>query len=167
MSIQRDRKRASSKSEKAVAERLGGRRTPGSGTGLEKADGRVRGEFRIENKITSKDFYRLTFEDWVKLWSAASSAGELPVFHVKARSRVVGTTEIVVIPQEAAPYSSMRHYHHRATKGFALHTWRFERPGVQDDFRLAGRYQDTPKEFHLIALEYGDFLKFVEETRTA
>jgi hypothetical protein len=164
MSIQRVRKRASSKSEKAVAERLGGRRTPGSGTGLEKADGRVRGKFRIENKITAKSFYRLTFEDWLKLWTAASSAGELPVFHVKMASRILGTTEIVVIPMESAPYSAVHYRHHKATKGFALHAWRFEREGVQEDFRITGRYQDEPKVFHLIALEYSDFLNFVEHS---
>lgn len=167
MSIQRQRKRASSKSERAVAARLGGRVTPGSGTGLEKADGRVRGEFRIENKTTAKDSYRLTHGDWLKLWTAASAAGELPVFHVKMRSAVSGYTEVVVIPHGAAPYSSMRYLAARKTKGFVLHALHFDRHvDRQESFTLTGPYQGETRDFDLVALNYASFLAFVEENRT-
>ncbi len=167
MSIQRQRKRASSKSERAVAARLGGRVTPGSGTGLEKADGRVRGEFRIENKITAKDSYRLTHGDWLKLWTAASAAGELPVFHIKMKSSILGHTEIVVIPADAAPYSSMRYLTQRKTRGFVLHSTYFDRHADrQDRFTLTGPYQGEVQDFDLVALNYASFLAFVEENRT-
>lgn len=162
MTIEKKRKRASAKSEKAVAERLGGRRIAGSGCGLEKADGRVRGKYRIENKITAKSSYRLTFDDWIKLWTAASNSGEMPVFHVKMASEIVGTTEVVVIPAEQAPYSSATFYDHKERRGYLLSSWMFERRNAQRRFSLTGRYQDAPKKFALAALPYDDFLTFVE-----
>jgi hypothetical protein len=71
------------KQEREIAKRVGGRVTPGSGAGDEKADVRVRGLHRIECKATSRQSFSVTREMLDKLSTAAHSAGEMPVLVVE------------------------------------------------------------------------------------
>lgn len=75
--------RASLRATKKFVSQLGGRPTAASGAGLEKADGRVPGRFRIETKCPPTGKYRFTFVEWEKLRNAAISANEIAVFHLK------------------------------------------------------------------------------------
>lgn len=93
----RKRMRQSKRQERAVAKHLGGSRVPGSGSGDEKADGRVLQKFRIENKGTSQKYYRVTNKEWEKLWLAAVSAGEHPLFHVRVLRDDTAKAEFVVM----------------------------------------------------------------------
>lgn len=85
--------------EHAVAAALGGRRTPLSGAGMVKGDGRVlrgrtalsgppggSGGYRIECKWTAAPSYRLTYAVWRKLVQAANEAQEDPIFVVRVRA---------------------------------------------------------------------------------
>ena len=78
----RERKRSSQRTEAGVARDHGGQRTPRSGAGFIKGDGRVPGRFRIENKETSKQSYRFTLKEWLELVTEARKCGEIPVFHI-------------------------------------------------------------------------------------
>jgi hypothetical protein len=61
-------KRASIEQETKVMAALGGRRQPGSGAiaGF-KGDGRVKGEYRVEMKMTRRDSFRVTRKDLGKI----------------------------------------------------------------------------------------------------
>jgi hypothetical protein len=85
--------------EVSVAEALGGRRTPFSGSGFVKGDGRVLGSrsgdteppggsqgYRIECKWTKDSSFRLKSQDWVDLRRSAASAHEEPVFVIRTRA---------------------------------------------------------------------------------
>lgn len=97
--------------EHEVAEALGGRRTPFSGSGFVKGDGRVLGTqtgdteppggtggYRIECKWTGRPTFRLTHRDWLDLCISAASAHESPVFVVRllAKDRVYSQTYAVI-----------------------------------------------------------------------
>lgn len=87
--------RASLRATKKFVEKLGGRSTPASGSGLEKGDGRVPGRFRIETKCPPTGSYRITFDDWEKIRDAAVRSNEIPVLHLKLRGQ-----EIVVLRED-------------------------------------------------------------------
>lgn len=71
------------KQEREIAKRVGGRVTPGSGAGEEKADVRVRGLHRIECKATSRQSFSVTREMLDKLSTAAHTAGEMPLLVIE------------------------------------------------------------------------------------
>jgi hypothetical protein len=80
-------RRLSAKQERRVAEALGGRAQRGSGSRIGyKGDGRVYGRFRIENKLTFADSYRVTLSDLHKIRSECAGR-ETPVFEVEFRER--------------------------------------------------------------------------------
>ena len=80
-------KRLSKKQERRIAEGVGGKAQTGSGSrpGY-KGDGRVAGRFRIENKLTFKDSYRVTLADLHKIRSECDGF-ETPVFEVEFLSK--------------------------------------------------------------------------------
>lgn len=84
--------RASLRATKNLVEELGGRLVPGSGSGLEKGDGRVDGRFRIETKRPPTRKYRLTYKEWMKVRDAALRANEVPIFHI-----MLGAVELIVL----------------------------------------------------------------------
>lgn len=105
--------------ERRVAAELGGRRVPLSGAGAEKGDGRVAQKFtrtpegitetvqltlRIENKLTSKASYGLSYIDWDKLWAAANRFGEHPVFHVELYAPGLGQVQFAIITETFARF---------------------------------------------------------------
>lgn len=79
------RKRISKKQEKRI-EDLGGNVQPGSGSrpGY-KSDGRIRGRYRIENKYTTAESFRVELRDLVKIRSECVGL-EVPVFEVQFRT---------------------------------------------------------------------------------
>lgn len=87
--------RASDKAARAFVSKLGGRATRASGSGLEKGDGRVRGKFRTETKCPPTGRYRITFNEWDKIWKAAISGGETALMHLKLYD-----VELVVMRQQ-------------------------------------------------------------------
>jgi hypothetical protein len=87
--------RGSLRATKKFVSQLGGRPTAASGSGLEKADGRVPGRFRIETKCPPTGKYRFMYVEWEKLRNAAISANEIAVFHMKLHG-----AEFVVLRME-------------------------------------------------------------------
>ncbi len=81
------RRAAINRQERERAEELGGHRQTGSGSvrGL-KADGRVFGKYRIENKATTTKAYRLELADLLKLRSECAGL-EVPVFEVEFQEK--------------------------------------------------------------------------------
>jgi hypothetical protein len=79
------RKRISKKQEKRIEE-LGGNAQPGSGSrdGY-KSDGRIRGRYRIENKYTTAESFRVELKDLMKIRSECVGL-EVPVFEVQFRA---------------------------------------------------------------------------------
>lgn len=79
------RKRISKKQERRIEE-LGGNAQPGSGSrpGY-KSDGRIRGRYRIENKYTETESYRVELRDLAKIRSECVGL-EVPVFEVQFRA---------------------------------------------------------------------------------
>lgn len=55
------------------------------------------GKYRIENKETDGLTYRLHVDDLNKLASAALSAGEIPIMHLKLTDRMGRKKEFVVL----------------------------------------------------------------------
>lgn len=160
-------KRRSSKSEKAVAERLGGRRTFNSGTGLDKADGRVMGKYRIENKITTKKSYALTFLDWKMLQSAAWESSEMPIFHITVKSHLVGDEQIVVLHKN--DYETL--FGMRAPEDVVTRrSWTIRASDVADgshpSVKLTGttslRLPSGAQGIQVVAVLYSDFLQRIE-----
>ena len=110
-------KKKSASQERRVARELGGRRIPLSGAGSEKGDGRVAQRYvrtedgveetvrltlRIENKLTSKPSYTLSSQDWDKLYRAAQSCGEHPLFHIELSVSGIGSVQVAVITEQLA-----------------------------------------------------------------
>lgn len=91
---------SSTRTEGRVAKEHGGRRTPLSGADFEKADGRVMGKYRIENKETKGLTYRLHIDDLNKLSAAAMLVGEIPLFHITLTERAGRRREFVVLRYE-------------------------------------------------------------------
>ncbi len=111
MTAKSDRRKIS-RHERRVATELGGRKTFASGSGDEKGDGVVARQFirtadgitvsprislRIENKITSHDYYTLTALDWEKISSAAARGGEEPFFHIQLTVPGIPAVELAII----------------------------------------------------------------------
>jgi hypothetical protein len=86
MSVQRQHralKRASVRQEKRLAESVGGRTQPGSGSRTgHKSDVRLFDRLRIEAKLTTKDSYRLALKDLSKIRGECTGR-ERPVFVVE------------------------------------------------------------------------------------
>ena len=79
-------KRISRKQESTV-ERVGGCVQPGSGSRQGcKGDGRIRGRYRIENKFTRTNSYRVELSDLAKIRSECTGL-EVPVFEVQFREK--------------------------------------------------------------------------------
>lgn len=78
-------KRRAPKSEKELADRVGGRVTVGSGNQREKGDVRITGTARIEAKCTRAKSFSVTREMWQKIEDASGSDGvdEVPVIFVE------------------------------------------------------------------------------------
>ena len=75
--------RRSEKQEKELAKRSGGQRVPGSGSGYQKGDVRVKGVVRIEAKTTKNDSFRVTRTMVNKITEAGMLHNELPVILVE------------------------------------------------------------------------------------
>lgn len=133
----KQRKRDSRREEAKTAERLGGRLTFNSGTGVEKADGRVRGVYRIENKITDSPSYRITGAEWSMLWRIAVMAGEEPIFHVRLPVlRTAYYTRLVILAKhfaamllDEAVSPPLNRGGEAGAKGYALSTQRWMKLG--------------------------------------
>lgn len=105
--------------ERRVATELGGRRVPLSGAGAEKGDGRVAQKFartsegitetvaltlRIENKLTGKTSYTLSYDDWDKLYWSAMRVGENALFHIELHVPGIGQVALAVITETFAKF---------------------------------------------------------------
>jgi hypothetical protein len=75
--------RRAPKQEAEIAKRVGGRLTPGSGSGAVKGDVRVKGVVRIECKTTKNKSFSVTLDMLEKIEEAAASGGELPVLIIE------------------------------------------------------------------------------------
>lgn len=171
MSTPKSRKRASTKSERKVAADLGGRRVFASGSGLDKADGRVPGKYRIENKYTESEKYALSVKDWMILWRTAIESNEEPIFHIKMRDPLTGGFAEVVIVElnwysTRAPVFALPHPEEPAKS----HTIRASNVASRPDgfpylFRLDGKLarRPDPKTWWLIATTYAHFRTLVKE----
>lgn len=84
--------------EKAIAKRVGGRQTVGSGNKHEKGDVRIKGISRIEAKTTKNASYSVTAATVAKLEAATFGSGEIPVLEVELE---LGKSKFVVMPQWA------------------------------------------------------------------
>lgn len=95
-------RRLSRKQEHRIAEDIGGRRQPGSGSqDHAKGDVRKKGAFRIEAKYTRAKQFTLKREELDKI-SGECGHGEKPAFQVDFLNNVTGRVEDswVVIPYE-------------------------------------------------------------------
>lgn len=81
--------------EKETAKRTGGEQTPRSGAGRIKADVRVRGVARVEDKTTKHASFSVSVEHIEKLDNAIAGTTEIPFMKVELLS---GAVEFVVIP---------------------------------------------------------------------
>ena len=95
-------KHASMQQEQKSAEALGGRRQSGSGARPgNKGDGRVRGRFRIENKFTTAESFRVKLAELRKL-RAECEGLEVPIFDVQFKEKVTLRTidNWVLVPRD-------------------------------------------------------------------
>jgi hypothetical protein len=69
--------------EKEVAKRLGGKLTPGSGSGAVKGDIRLKGIARIECKCTKNKSFSVTLEMLEKIEAAGAQGAELPIIVIE------------------------------------------------------------------------------------
>lgn len=91
--------RRSSKQEKEIAERLGGRRTAASGSKDEKGDVRLKGVLRIEAKTTKHKSFSVTLDMIAQIEEAALSTGEMPVIAIEFNDgRGKKVKEVAVVP---------------------------------------------------------------------
>lgn len=81
--------------EKETAQRTGGKLTPRSGAGHIKADVRVTGAIRVEDKTTKHASFSVGVEHIEKLENAVAGTTEIPVMKVELAS---GAVEFFVIP---------------------------------------------------------------------
>jgi len=96
---QKQRRRRVAKNERRTNQMMGGRNTFNSGAGDEKGDGRVVGEWRMENKDTDSLGYRITVDTWDKLATPAVQAGERPVLHLKLTRRNGRPLRLVILSE--------------------------------------------------------------------
>lgn len=73
----------SKQQEKALASRVGGRITPGSGNGSIKGDVRCRGVLRIEAKTTKHKSFSVTLDMIRKIEDAALPSDEMPILVIE------------------------------------------------------------------------------------
>ncbi len=140
----KSRKRDSRREEAKTAKKLGGRLTFNSGTDYEKGDGRVFGQFRIENKITDNESYRLEGEEFSFLWRQAMMAGEEPLFVIRVPVPGVSTlkTRLVAITQwyaeslgiDCTDVPVLNRGGEAGAKGYALSTKRWMKHGEAQGF---------------------------------
>jgi len=139
-----------------------------SGAGLEKGDGRVPGRFRIETKRPPTEKYRVTVDDWTKIWMAAVQASEVAVFHIKLGQheiiflrdvdyRGLGGTETDIGDLE---WGQKGH-------SFDIHTW----VGLQVLHKhwrvpVQGKVAGKQREFLLRAMPRQDFVDLAERNKT-
>ena len=73
------------KQERELAAKLGGKRTPGSGSKSVKGDVRIKGVARVEAKCTRHKSFSVTLDMIEKIEDGAASCaeGEIPVVHVE------------------------------------------------------------------------------------
>jgi hypothetical protein len=102
--------------EEEILTALGGRRTPFSGSGWVKGDGRVPkpvpgrtaapgggGGYRVESKTTVSAFYRLRPADWLDISVSSRSAHEEPIFHIRLRATdAIMSKDLAVVRLETA-----------------------------------------------------------------
>lgn len=95
-------KKLTAKQEERVASDMGGHRQKGSGAvRWRKGDGRVKGLYRIENKMRFTKGITITREDLNKI-RGECSIGEVPLFQVDFACRSTGRVEDswIVVPYE-------------------------------------------------------------------
>lgn len=131
-----DTKKRATRAERQVAQSLGGRRVPFSGSGAEKGDVTVPHKvtqsngtieettlfsFRVEVKSTRGGAFALRVQDWVDIVASAGKAGQVPLMVIQLRpqphrvERLVlmyskfygGLTEIKPVKWEWEPSRSM------------------------------------------------------------
>lgn len=91
--------RQSSKLEKKLAKRVGGRRTSGSGNKREKGDVRKKGLARLEHKATKNKSFSVTREMVDKISLAAMGSNEVPALIIEFLDEWGNQeTELAVIP---------------------------------------------------------------------
>jgi hypothetical protein len=82
----------SKKQEKQLAERIGGRTTPGSGSGqYQHGDVKLRKITTIECKTTKHKSFSVTTDLLDKLDAAVFGSGEIPMFEIELENRVKGS----------------------------------------------------------------------------
>lgn len=154
--------RSSLRATKNLVEELGGRLVSGSGSGLEKGDGRVLGRFRIETKRPPTGKYRLTFQDWEKIRDAAVRSNEIPVFHL-----VLSHTEVIVLREQdygGLGGTALLDMYATARAGHVLF------PGDGTEEHMGFVVQGTPKgstkvkTYILRVMPKNDFIKLAEES---
>lgn len=109
--LNKPKRTKSEKQERGLAKRLGGKVTPGSGSGSAKGDVHTRSDIRgedgrvyeemVEAKTTSKTQYTLKLRDLQKLEREAHARGKKPVFILRVNDDATITlfeSEYVVIP---------------------------------------------------------------------
>lgn len=84
--------------EKELAERVGGRVTPGSGNKDVKGDVRKKKVVRIEAKTTKNKSFSVTLDMIEKIENAALSCNELPIIVVEFNKDGRKLKEIAVVP---------------------------------------------------------------------
>lgn len=84
--------------EAAVAKRIGGKVTAGSGSGYEMGDVRLRGFVRLEAKTTKHTSFSVTREIIDKLESATFGTHEVPILQVELE---LGRRKVIVMPDWA------------------------------------------------------------------
>ena len=94
------RRRQISNEERRTARIMGGRKTPNSGAGDEKGDGRAMGRWRSENKETEKLSISIKADVWEKLHAAAVTDGERPVLFLKLMNRSGRPIRLAVIAED-------------------------------------------------------------------
>lgn len=92
--------RRAPKMEKALAQRVGGKLVPGSGSGAVKGDIRLKGVARIECKCTKNKSFSVTLEMLEKIEAAGAQGAELPILVIEFLDPVTGRTikEVAVCP---------------------------------------------------------------------
>lgn len=170
----KSRKRDSRREEAKTAGRLDGRLTFNSGTGSEKGDGRVFGKYRIENKITDSESYRLEGEEFDYLWRQAVGAGEKPIFAVRLPvpgvpsllTRLVAITlnfaEEIGIGARGAPALNRGGYD--GAKGYALSTSRWMKHGEKQGFLLLVLRNHAGKRREIVVMRWERFCELTGHT---
>lgn len=84
--------------EKEIANRIGGRVTPGSGSKYQKGDVRLKGFVRVEAKTTIHKSFSVSTKLIDKLEEETFGSGEIPIFEIELAG---GTHTAIVMPKDA------------------------------------------------------------------